>query len=72
MSFDPLSLLVSMVVSSAGFVAFVYGKRQGRAPQIITGLALMIFPYFVASPLLTLVIGAALGGAMALVIRFGW
>jgi len=51
MDFDAGSLLASMLVSSIGFVLFVYGRKMGRLPQILTGLVLLIFPYFVPSVL---------------------
>jgi hypothetical protein len=49
MKLDANVLLASMLVSSIGFVAFVYGKRQRRFPQMFVGVALMAFPYFVSS-----------------------
>ncbi len=49
MSFEPASLFASFAVSGLGFVLFTYGKRMGRPPHLLGGIALMIFPYFVAS-----------------------
>jgi hypothetical protein len=72
MSLDPLSLLVSFLVGSVGFVAFMYGKKIQRLPQILIGLVLMVFPYFVSSNLAVVGIAAALLGAMWLAIRAGW
>jgi hypothetical protein len=65
-------LLVSILVSSVGFIAFVYGKRQARAPQMIAGLILMIFPYFVSNVLAIFGIGAAVMAVMWLAVRYGW
>jgi hypothetical protein len=28
-------------------VLFVYGKKEGRGPQLIAGILLMVYPYFV-------------------------
>jgi hypothetical protein len=72
MSLDPLSLAVSFLVGSVGFVAFMYGKKMQRPPQMLIGLALMVFPYFVSSNLAVVGIAAALLGAMWLAIRAGW
>jgi hypothetical protein len=72
MDIDANALFASMFVSSIGFVAFMYGKRQGRFPQLIVGLGLMIFPYFVSNVLLMLAIGAALLGALWGAVRLGW
>jgi hypothetical protein len=71
MEFNATSFLVSLVVSSVGFVAFMYGKRQSRLPQMLVGIALMGFPYFVSNILVMLVIGAALLGVLWLMLRLG-
>ena len=71
MDFSPGSIMASLIVGGAGFVAFVYGKKQHRAPQLITGIVLMIFPYFVPRPIACLGIGAGLLGLMWLLIYMG-
>jgi hypothetical protein len=40
-----------MLVSSVGFVLLVYGRKMGRLPHIVTGVVLLVFPYFVANVL---------------------
>jgi hypothetical protein len=72
MNLDGNSLLLSLLVSGIGFVLFEYGRRQVRAPQIVFGLALMIFPYFVSNIAAMAGVGAALVGACILVVRLGW
>ena len=72
MGFDASTLFASFVVSGAGFVAFMYGKKQSRVPQMVVGLALMIFPYFLSSPLLILAIGGLLLALLWGVLRLGW
>ena len=42
-------LFAPMSVSAVGLGLFVYGKREVRAPQLLAGLVLMIYPAFVAS-----------------------
>jgi hypothetical protein len=71
MDMDTASLVASLIVSSVGFVVFGYGKRQQRVPQIVVGLVLMAFPYFVPSVPVMAGIAAALLGGLWLAIRFG-
>jgi len=69
---DAGSLFASFAVSAVGYVAFSFGKRQRRAPQLIAGLSLMLFPYFVDSVPAMLSIAAALIFGMWLATRLGW
>lgn len=72
MSFDANVLLAGLLVSSIGFVLFMYGKRMGRAPQLATGLVLMIFPYFVSSVPWMLGLTTVLLGLFWLAMRLGY
>lgn len=72
MNFDPNALFAGLVVGSIGFVAFIYGKRQARAPQMIVGIAMMVYPYFVSNPLVIGGIAVGLLAALWLVVRLGW
>ena len=72
MSFDGNALLASLLVGSVGFVAFAYGRRQRRFPQMLVGLVLMVFPSFVDSVAVMLGIAAALLAALSLALRLGW
>jgi hypothetical protein len=69
---DASSLIAGFVVSGVGFVLFSYGRKMGRVPQVITGLALMVFPYFVPNVLLMLGIAALLCGLFYLANRAGY
>ena len=64
-------ILSGMLVSSVGFGLFLYGKKQARFPQLLAGLAMMIYPGFVGSPLLVLGIGTALVGGVWMAVRSG-
>ncbi len=71
MEFDASSLVASLVVSGIGFVAFTYGKKQSRFPQMIIGLVLMGFPYFVSDAWLMATITGVLLGLLWLSVRLG-
>jgi hypothetical protein len=72
MDLDANSLLASLGVSSVGFVAFMYGKKQTRAPHMIAGVLLMGFPYFVGNPILIGIIAVVLLGLLWGATRLGW
>ncbi|MBI5531406.1 MAG: hypothetical protein HY898_01740 [Deltaproteobacteria bacterium] len=71
MSFDATSLLISFVVSSIGFVAFMYGRKQKRLPQMVAGVALMVYPYFVSNIWIMIGIAIAILAAMIGLLRLG-
>jgi hypothetical protein len=71
MEFDTGSFLASMVVSGIGFVAFAYGKKQKRFPQMLAGLIMLVYPYFVPNVFLMFGIAALILVAMFAAIRFG-
>jgi len=64
--------MISFLVGGIGFVAFVYGKKQGRSPALVAGIALIVFPYFVSSVLWMTVIAAAILAALWAAVRAGW
>jgi hypothetical protein len=53
-------LLWGLLYGSIGMAYFVYGKRQQRGVALISGIALMGFPYFVSSVFLSILIGIVL------------
>jgi hypothetical protein len=71
MNADGNAMLASLLISGIGFVSFAYGKKQSRLPQMLVGLGLMGFPYFVASVPLMFGIAVALLGVLWLMLRFG-
>jgi len=71
MNLDGNSLLASLLVSSVGFVSFAYGKKQRRLPQMVAGVGLMGFPYFVSSVPWMFGIAAVLIGALVAAVRLG-
>jgi len=69
---DTNSLVASMAIGLVGFGIFLYGKKQARAPQLIVGIAMMIYPYFVPGALPMLGIAAALVGLLVLASKLGF
>jgi hypothetical protein len=55
--FSGASLIGNLLFGAIGFVAFVYGKRMHLWKLMLGGLALMIFPYFIADTVLLYLIG---------------
>ena len=72
LNLDPTWLFLSLIPGGVGFVLFVYGKKQERWPHLVTGLALMVYPYFATTVLSLIGIGAALGVALWVAVRAGW
>jgi hypothetical protein len=54
------SLFWGLIFGSIGLGFFVYGKQQRAAIPLVCGIALMVFPYFVASTSLLVLIGLVL------------
>jgi hypothetical protein len=71
MNLDGNSLLASLFVGLIGTAVFIYGKRQGRLPQMVVGVALVVYPYFVSSVALMAAIAAGLFVALWAAIRLG-
>jgi hypothetical protein len=71
-SFDPTLLMLSLLPSGVGFVLFVYGKKLGRLPQLVGGLALMIYPYFTDTVLGMTAIGALIVAAVWVALTMGY
>ncbi len=52
------TLIWGLLFSSIGIGYFIYGRKQARPVIKYSGLALMVYPYFVPNTLLVIVIGA--------------
>ena len=72
MSLDPMWLFLSLIPGGIGFVLFVYGKKQQRLPQLIAGLAFMVYPYFTPTTPSLLGVGVLLGAGLWTAVRLGW
>lgn len=69
---DANAILASIMIGTVGLGVFIYGKRQSRLPQMIAGVVLMAYPYFVSNVLLMAGIAMGLLVALWLVVRLGW
>jgi hypothetical protein len=58
------NVIGNIIFSGVGFVAFMYGKKQGEARPMVIGALLMVYPYFVTNTALMFLIGAALTAAL--------
>jgi hypothetical protein len=54
------SLLWGLLFGSIGVGFFIYGKRQSMIVPLLCGLALIVYPYFVTSTWVLLLIGVVL------------
>ncbi len=72
MTIDPTWLFLSLIPSGIGFVLFVYGKKQGRLPQLVAGLLLMVYPYLATNTTTLVVGGGVISIGLWFAIRLGW
>jgi hypothetical protein len=72
MSLDPGLMFLSLLTSGIGFVFFMYGKKQERPPQLVGGLVLMVYPYFVSTLTASIGIAVAIIAAVWIAVRAGW
>jgi hypothetical protein len=71
-SFEPGWIIASLIVSSIGIVLFIYGKKMTRFPQLIVGLVMLVYPYFVPNVIAMLIVAAVLSLGLWLAVRLGW
>ena len=60
MNVDSTGLFIGLIFGSIGFGYFIYGKRQKRKPVLYTGVALMVYPYFITGTLAMVLTGLVL------------
>jgi len=64
---SPAVLFAGIVFGLIGFVAFNYGRKNIRVGPMVTGVGLMVFPYFVSQTWAVYLVGLALCGLL-----FAW
>ena len=57
---SPTNFMLAILFGAIGFGFFTYGRRQRATVPFVTGITLLIFPYFVANTWLLITIGIAL------------
>jgi hypothetical protein len=60
MDFSVSSLVAGFIFGVFGIYIFNFGRKQQRASLIVTGLAMMVYPYFISNVYLVWGIGAVL------------
>lgn len=53
-------MLWGLLFSSIGFGYFIYGRKQSRPVALYSGIALMVYPYFVQNSAIMVVAGVLL------------
>jgi hypothetical protein len=66
------SLMASLLVSAFGGGFFIYGWKQKRWPQLVVGVVMSIYPFFVESVWLTYLIAVALVVGLWFALRADW
>ena len=57
---DVTSMMLSVLFGALGAGYALYGRKQRALAPLISGVALIVFPYFVTGGLMTLVVGAVI------------
>jgi len=71
MDFDANAFLAGLLVSSVGFVLLSYGRKMRRPPHVVSGLVLLVYPYFISNVLLIFAIAVLLCALLWLAVRAG-
>ncbi|MCD6176197.1 MAG: hypothetical protein J7K65_10590 [Planctomycetes bacterium] len=57
---DASTLIWGVIFGSIGLGFFVYGKKQKAIIPLLSGIGLMVFPYFVSNPYILILLGIVL------------
>ena len=58
--FSAMNLLVGIVTGAFGLAYFIYGKKQSKMIFMVTGIALMVYPYLFSNIIVLIIIGIIL------------
>jgi hypothetical protein len=72
LNLDLSTLVVGIFISLIGAALLLYGRKEVRAPHIVAGLILIVFPYFVGIWWLAIVIAVVILAALAIISRLGY
>ncbi|MBL8727576.1 MAG: hypothetical protein JNM25_04025 [Planctomycetes bacterium] len=71
MDISTSTIVAGFLVSTVGFSVFLYGKKQARLPQLVTGGLLLLLPFVLQDALWMSVVGAASVAGLWLCVRAG-
>ena len=71
MNLDGGHLLLSLLVSSIGLGLFLYGRKQSRPLQLVCGVSLMAYPYFVESLVWMAIIAVLIVAGLWVALKLG-
>ena len=54
------TIIAAFLVSTVGFSLFLYGKKQRRLPQLVTGILMMTSPLVLGDPVWMIVAAVAM------------
>lgn len=54
------SLFLGLLFSSIGFGYFIYGRKQANVMAKYSGIALMVYPYFITGSVAIVIVGVVL------------
>ncbi len=72
MHLTPGWLFASLIVSAIGFVLLNYGRKMARLPQVVAGVLMLVYPYFVPGVLANVLVAVGLLALLWLAVRLGW
>ena len=71
MDLNTNNLLLGAFIGLLGLALLMYGRKAVRAPHIVVGLILLVYPYFVGSFLVEVAVAIVLVAGLTLVSRLG-
>ena len=71
MNLSPGWIVASLIISAVGLILLNYGRKFRRIPQLVVGLAMLIYPYFVPGVLANVLVAAGLCAVLWLAIWLG-
>jgi len=72
MDISPAALFLSLLIGAVGTGLLLYGRKQQRWPQMVGGVILCVYPYFVPNVWVMSGIAVALCAAVWAAVRAGW
>jgi 4-hydroxybenzoate polyprenyltransferase len=69
---DSTLIFLSLITGGIGTVLMVYGKKQGRWPHLVAGIAFIVYPYFADTLALAVGIGVLIAVGLWLLVRQGY